>query len=173
MIGKDKFYSKAQDALTQQGYVYYDGDEDIKGKGRSHRAKPDYVACKGNQIIIGEIKSPAERPKSSSWRQHQPGDGEAFRKVRTDIADLERRGVMPPEIGGHAIIISGQLPDYLDKMGSTYDLPFPVRGGEKYLLGYTAPVEQRSSIEQALRNCGKRIEDRIDVGNDSITYIFY
>ena len=59
-IGKHEFYSKAEDALTAHGYRYFDGDRDLKGKGRQHANKPDYIAAKGSIAIIGEIKSPAE-----------------------------------------------------------------------------------------------------------------
>ena len=71
MSGKNKFYPKVKEAFIEAGYDYYDGDEDIKGKTRQHRRKPDYIAVKGNVIIIGEIKSPNEPPTSGSWRQQQ------------------------------------------------------------------------------------------------------
>jgi hypothetical protein len=61
--GKHEFYSKAEDALIAPGYRYFDGDRDIKGKGRQHANKPDYIAAKGNAVIIGEIKSPAENSR--------------------------------------------------------------------------------------------------------------
>jgi len=65
--GKKEFYPKAEHALKSQGYQYYDGDRDIRGKDRAHSSKPDYIATKGDSIIIGEIKSPKEGPNSSSW----------------------------------------------------------------------------------------------------------
>ena len=68
MSGKNKFYPKVKKSFIAAGYEYYDGDEDIKGKTRQHRRKPDYIAVKGDQIIIGEIKSPNEPPTSGSWR---------------------------------------------------------------------------------------------------------
>jgi len=68
MSGKIKFYPKVKKSFIEAGYEYYDGDEDIKGKTRQHRRKPDYIAVKGDQIIIGEIKSPNEPPTSGSWR---------------------------------------------------------------------------------------------------------
>jgi len=57
--------------LKSKGYEYYDGDRDISGKGRRHANKPDYIAVKNGKVYIGEIKSPAEGPKSGSWRQSQ------------------------------------------------------------------------------------------------------
>jgi len=59
--GKHEFYSKAEDALTAHGYHYFDGDGDIKGKGRQHVNKHDYISAKGNTVIIGKIKLPEER----------------------------------------------------------------------------------------------------------------
>jgi len=52
--GKHEFYSKAEDALTAHGYHYFDGDRDIKGKGRQHANKPDYIAVKGNKFILAK-----------------------------------------------------------------------------------------------------------------------
>lgn len=74
--GQNEFYSKAEDMCTVFGYRYFDGDRVIKGKGRQHANKPDYIAAKGNAEIICEIKSPAESPKSGSWRQRQSNDTE-------------------------------------------------------------------------------------------------
>lgn len=34
-IRKSEFYSKTEGALTAKGYLYFDGDRDIKGKGDS------------------------------------------------------------------------------------------------------------------------------------------
>lgn len=79
--GKATFYSKAEEALRSRRYEYYDGDKDIHGKGRSHASKPDYIATKGETIIIGEIKSPKEGPTSGSWRQIQNSDTEHFRRI--------------------------------------------------------------------------------------------
>ena len=46
MSGKNKFYPKVKKSFIEAGYDYYDGDEDIKGKTRQHRRKPDYIAVK-------------------------------------------------------------------------------------------------------------------------------
>ena len=35
--GKHEFYSKAEDALTANGYSYFDGERDIKSKGKATR----------------------------------------------------------------------------------------------------------------------------------------
>ena len=123
MEGKKEFYRKVEEALKSKGYDYYDGDRDIPGKGKQHANKPDFIAVKGNRVYIGEIKSPAEGPKSSSWRQRQNGDTEEFASVRKDVAQREKAGLVLPEIGGHEIIVRGQIPDYIEKKGRTYDLP--------------------------------------------------
>jgi hypothetical protein len=49
--------------------------------------------------------------------------------VRQDILDLERAGMLDPNIGGHGIIIRGQIPDYVSNLGITYDLPAGISGG--------------------------------------------
>ena len=123
MSGKKEFHPKVKATFIEAGFEYYDGDEDIQGKTRQHRRKPDYVAVKDDQIIIGEIKSPKEPPTSSNWRQKQPNDSEEFAQVRQDILDLEQAGMVDPSVGGHGIIIRGQIPDYVAKIGVTYDLP--------------------------------------------------
>lgn len=71
MEGKKEFYRKVQEALRSMGYEYFDGDRDIPGKGRQRANKSDFIAVKDNRVYIGEIKSPAEGPKSGSWRQIQ------------------------------------------------------------------------------------------------------
>jgi len=169
---KRTFYTKAREALTAKGYRFYDGDRDIAGKGPSHASKPDYIAAKGRVIVIGEIKSPAEPPTSGSWRQPQRSDGEAFTRVRLDVAGRELAGQVSKDIGGHEIIILGQIPDYIEKIGKTYDLPSSVPPTGQIVAGYTFPQSERENVEQALRNCRKAIYERIDTGNGSVTVIF-
>jgi len=122
MEGKKEFYKKAKEALESEGYRYY-GEDDIKGIGSSHMSKPDYIAVKGNILVIGEIKSPKEGPTSASWRQIQNSDGEEFKKVRLEVAEREKLGLISKEVGGHEIIIRGQISDYIEKIGITYHLP--------------------------------------------------
>ena len=69
MEGKTNFYPIIEISLKAEGYEYYDGDRDIKGKTRQHRRKPDFVAVKENTTIIGEIKSTNEPPTSAGWRR--------------------------------------------------------------------------------------------------------
>jgi hypothetical protein len=169
--GKNEFYPIVRQSLNSKGYKYFDGDQEIKGKTASHRSKPDYIATKSGIVIIGEIKSPDEPPKSGSWRQIQPNDSTDFAKVREDVKRREKSGQLNPGVGGHEIIIKGQIPDYVSKIGKTFDLPINtpcnvIKGG------YTIPSNQSENAEKALQNCGKNNFDKIDTGSGSITYIF-
>ena len=110
--GKEEFYKKAEEALKSKGYQYY-GEKDIVGIRSGHSSKPDYIAVKDGIVIIGEIKSPKEGPKSAMWRQIQRGDSEEFKAVRLDVARREEAGELSREVGGHEIIIRGQIPDYI------------------------------------------------------------
>jgi len=170
-VGKKEFYPKGEEALTSKGYRYLDGDKAIKGKGRAHRRKPDYISEKDNKVVIGETKSPDEPPISSSWRHRQPNDSQEMANVRADVAAREKAGKLDPEIGGHEIIIRGQIPDYAKNIGKTYDMPVDA-AGKKIMGGYTVDASQGKNVEQALKNCGKRSYEKIDNGNGSITYIF-
>lgn len=170
--GKTAFYATAREALTAKGYQFYDGETDLVGKGPSHASKPDYVATNGRVIVIGEIKSPAEPPTSSSWRQPQPGDSESFKRVRLDVAQRELSGTVSKAIGGHEIIIRGQIPDSIAKIGRTYDLPASVPEGGRIMAGYTFPLSEQNNLEQALQNCRIVPQETIDTENGSVTVIF-
>jgi len=169
--GKEEFYKKAEEALSRSGYQYY-GEKDIVGIGSGHSSKPDYIAVKDGIVVIGEIKSPKEGPKSAMWRQIQRSDSEEFKAVRLDVAKREGAGELPREIGGHEIIIRGQIPDYICKRGKTYKLPLSIDSNSRIMAGYTFPDYERRNVEQALKNCGKRVYEVIDTGNSSITIIF-
>jgi len=171
MSGKKEFYPKVKELFIASGYDYFDGDEDIKGKTRQHRRKPDYIAVKGDLMIIGEIKSPNEPPTAGSWRQKQPNDSAEFRQVRQDILDLESAGMVDPNVGGHGIIIRGQIPDYVSNIGITFDLPAS-EPGLKIKGGYTVPSEQAQNVKIALSNCGKIHFQVIQNGSGPVTYIF-
>lgn len=134
MEGKKEFYKKVEEALKSKGYEYYDGDRDISGKGRRHANKPDYIAVKNGKVYIGEIKSPAEGPKSGSWRQIQNSDTEEFMAVRMDVAKREKAGLVLPEIGGHEIIIDGQIADYVRKIGINFELHIVQSFSGEYII---------------------------------------
>ncbi len=172
MEGKKEFYKKVEEALKSQGYNYFDGDRDIPGKGRQHANKPDYIAVKDNKVYIGEIKSPAEGPKSGSWRQIQNSDTEQFKAVRMDVVKREKAGLLLPEIGGHEIIIRGQIADYVRKIGINFDLPPSVSTNMEIRMAYSMPESEEQNVEKALANCKKKVHEKIDTGNGSITYLF-
>lgn len=170
--GKKEFYRKVEEALKSKGYDYYDGDRDIPGKGRQHANKPDFIAVKDGQVYIGEIKSPAEGPQSSSWRQIQNSDTKEFAAVRTAVAKREKVGLLSSEIGGHIIIIEGQIMDYVRKIGVNYDLPASVFPNAEIRMAYSMPESEAQNVTKALANCRKKIYDKVDKGNGSITYLF-
>ena len=172
MEGKKEFYKKVEEALKSKGYEYYDGDRDIPGKGRQHANKPDYIAVKGDKVYIGEIKSPAEGPKSGSWRQIQNSDTEQFAAVRMDVVEREKKRLLLPEIGGHEIIIRGQIADYVRKIGTNFDLPKSVSPNMKICMAYSMPKSEEQNVEKAFDNCRKQVHEKIDTGNGSITYLF-
>ncbi len=172
MEGKKEFYKKVEEALKSRGFDYYDGDRDIPGKGRQHANKPDFIAVKDNKIYIGEIKSPAEGPKSTSWRQIQNSDTEQFAAVRIDVAKREKEGVVLPEIGGHEIIIRGQIADYVRKIGINFDLPESVSTKMEIRMAYSMPKTEEQNVEKAFDNCRKKMHEKIDIGNGAITYFF-
>lgn len=173
-IGKNEFYHKAKEALTSQGYRYFDGDKDIKGKGIHHANKPDYIAIKDNTVVIGEIKSPAENPKSGSWRQIQKSDSEEFKKIRLEVSRRERegKGKVTREVGGHEIIIRGQIPDYVRKIDITFNSPVTFQGNKRIICGYTVPISEDINVKRAFNNCSIKTMHKIDSGNGSITYLF-
>lgn len=170
--GKKEFYRKVEEALRSKGYEYFDGDRDIPGKGRQHANKPDFIAIKGNKVYIGEIKSPAEGPRSSSWRQRQNSDTEEFAAVREDAARREKAGLLSPEIGGHEIIIRGQIADYVRKIGINFDLPTSVPRHMEIFMAYSFPEAEEGNVKKALSNCSKKIHEKIDTGNGCVTYLF-
>ena len=172
MEGKKEFYQKVEEALKSKGYDYYDGDRDIPGKGRQHANKPDFIAVKGNRVFIGEIKSPAEGPKFGSWRTIQNSDTEQFAAVRTYVVKREKAGLVLPEIGGHEIIICGQIADYVRKIGINYDLPAALPKNIEIMMAYSMPESEARNAEKALSNCKKKVLEKIDTGNGSITYLF-
>jgi hypothetical protein len=171
-IGKSEFYAKTEEALTSKGYLYFDGDRDIKGKGRQHANKPDFIAVKGNKVYIGEIKSPAESPKSGSWRQRQNSDTEEFTIVRAEVAKRENEGQVPQEVGGHEIIIRGQIADYVQKIGINFDLPASVSSKSDIMMSYSMPKSEERNVEQAFKNCRIKVQEKIDTGNGAVTYFF-
>jgi len=170
--GKKEFYRKVEEALKSKGYDYYDGDRDIPGKGRQHANKPDFIAVKDGKVYIGEIKSPAEGPTSSSWRQIQNSDTKEFAAVRTAVAKREKAGLLSPGVGGHIIIIEGQIMDYVRKIGINYNLPTTVSSKMEIRMAYSMPESEVQNVVNALENSKKKIYEKINTGNGAVTYLF-
>jgi len=168
---KNQFYPKVEEAFSQTGYIFY-SESKIKGKGRSHLSKPDYIAAKNNFLIIGEIKSPNESVKSSSWRQPQNSDTAVFKTVRAEIKNKELNAEVSKEIGGHEIIILGQIPDYINKIGQTYILPKELKDYDIIKGGYSFPTRKTVDVDAAFENCHINVFDKIETGNGTTTVIY-
>lgn len=147
-VKKEDFYPLVGELFREKGYTYYP-ERAIKGMGRGGSRKPDFVATDEKSFIIGEIKSPAEPPQSSSWRTVQSYDSSNMREVRERVRQLERSGQLSPEVGGHAIILFGQLEEYLNLMGDRW-LPPEEPGDRMILLAYAYPIQWKESVEQVL-----------------------
>ncbi len=98
-------------------------------------------------------------PKSGSWRQEQNSDTEQFEAVRTDVAKREKAGLVLPEIGGHEIIICGQIADYVLKIGINFDLPASIPQNMEIMMDYSMPESEERNMEKALANCGKKVHE--------------
>jgi len=169
--GKKLFYPKVEKAFLSKGYEFYSEDK-IHGKGRSHLSKPDYVAVKNDIIIIGETKSPNEGPTTSSWRQTQKNDTNNFKIVRADVSKREKTGAVSKKVGGHEIIIRGQIPDYVNKIGRTFYLPDGLKDDADIKGGYSFPSSETENVEKALKNCGISKYEKIDTNNGTTSIIY-
>ncbi len=169
--GKKLFYPKVGDALLSKGYKFH-SENKICGRGRSHLSKPDYIAEKDCIVVIGEVKSPKEGPKSSSWRQTQKSDTENYKIVRTEVYEQEKTGKLPKEVGGHEIIIRGQIPDYVKKINQTFYLPDGLNENADIKGGYSFPSSETVNVEKAFNNCGIKVYEKIDTGNGTTTIIY-
>ena len=169
--GKKNFYPKVEDALLSKGYKIY-SENKIRGRGRSHLSKPDYIAEKDCIVVIGEVKSPMEGPKSSSWRQAQKSDTDNYKIVRAEVYKQEKTGKVPKEVGGHEIIIRGQIPDYVKKINRTFYLPDGLKDNADIKGGYSFPSSETVNVEKAFKNCGINAYEKIDTGNGTTTIIY-
>ncbi len=144
---KHEFYPLVKELLEKEGYRYY-REEDIRGKGRGAR-KPDFVAIKNNLFLIGEIKSPSEPPNSASWRSIQPYDTENMKYVREMVKNLEKQKKIPPEVGGNAIIMLGQIPEYMLLMHERW-IPPEEPAGKDIIGAYAFPSFWKKEVERAI-----------------------
>lgn len=147
-IGKEEFYPLIKRFLESEGFKYYAEDE-LKGIGRGNR-KPDFVAIKDSWFLVGEIKSPSEPATSPSWRSEQSYDSENMRSVRRRVRDMEKAGKVSTDIGGHAIIMLGQIPEYIRLIGKRWVPPEPVEC-KKILGAYAFPATWKEQVEEAVR----------------------
>jgi hypothetical protein len=89
-----------------------------------------------------------------------------------EVANREKAGLVPPEVGGHEIIIRGQIADYVRKIGVNFDLPQSLSQNMEIQMCYTFPSSESKNVERALKNCRKIVNEKIDTGNGSSTFIF-
>jgi hypothetical protein len=163
--------AKTKEALESKGWIFF-GDNQIKGKTKQHKQKPDFVATKGITVIIGEIKSGTEmKSYQSSYRQPQPSDSVQFRRIRADVTERESKGLVEKDVGKHEIVIMGQIKEYKNLAGKTYDFPVDT-AGKQIKAGYAVPVNEAENLEKALKNCEKHAFEKIDTGNGMVTYVF-
>ena len=165
-------YARVRDAFESDGWQFYDNRQ-IKGKTKQHPKKPDFIATKDNILVIGEVKSGTEMGVyQSSYRQIQPSDSEEFARVRCEVAEREKKGLVEEGVGKHEIVICGQLDEYRRLAGITYDFPAGLDTSGKYIMaGYSVPASEEENVEKALINRGKRVFAEIDSGNWMLTYI--
>jgi len=152
LMGKKEFYFLAQKDLESAGFKVLKEDQLVR-IGSRWRSRPDFVAQKNNKTYVGEMKSPAEPPTSSSWRQAQKSDTPEFTKVRGKIAAMETSGKVPKDEGGWMIIIKGQVEDYARKMGKTWDMPASLKKDSKELYGsLQVPLDQKDKVLKAFEH---------------------
>ena len=143
--------------------IYYFSERDLERGPRARKtgkySRPDYLIVSDRFVIIGEIKTSKEPPRSTSWRRPRASDSECFKKIRSEIASREKEGLLSRDTGGHEIIIAGQIPDYARKLGKTFLFPgIDVSRNKLILYGaYTFPTEEKSHVEQAFKNRHIRI----------------
>ncbi|HPD57018.1 MAG TPA: hypothetical protein P5294_07125 [Smithellaceae bacterium] len=164
ITGKNKFYSVAHNELRTDGFKVIN-EEKLTKIGKHWKSRPDFVAQKKNRTYIGETKSPAEPPNSSSWRKVQKSDTAEFREVRERVAALEYSGEISKNEGGWMIIIKGQVEDYARKMGKTWDMPKDMKQSSKELYGaLQVPLDQKNNVVKAFEHLksSKMLKTKVD-----------
>ena len=163
--------------LFKENEIHYFPERDLKrGPSAAKTGKysrPDYVIASDRFVIIGEIKTGKEPPRSTSWRRPRSSDSELFKRVRNDVAAREKEGSLSRDVGGHEIIIAGQIPDYALKLGKTFQFP-GLEGSTKRVVvygAYTFPVEEKSHVDEAFRNRDMKILATLR-HHDFITYLY-
>ena len=177
VLGKREFYNIAQNDLRAAGFSVIKEEELVK-VGKQWRSRPDFVARKNGRTCIGEIKSPAEPPTSSSWRIAQKGDTKEFSVLRKKIVEMEEAGEISKAEGGWMIIVKGQVEDYARKMGNTWDIPSGMKNkGDKFYGALQVPSgEKKNAIKAFEKLKSSNMLDYKDLEiiekGDSITFIW-
>lgn len=168
-----KFIERADLALTlsKAKLAYFDG-KSITGIGTGNQRKPDYLGYSATDLALGEWKSSFEPPTTSSWRTVRGSDPEAFTRIREQVAGWEQNG-LSKDLGGHIIIIEGQLADYATQIGISYELPWTATHMK---FAYTVPLEQKDNVLNAFNEIEARLNKKYDFelfeGIVTITFIF-
>lgn len=154
---KEKFISRCKKLIIGAGFQYTDG-KDIKGKTKFHRKKPDFLAVdrKNWIFLIGEIKTPIEPPTSSSWRNSLVSDTFDFRTIRQKVVELEKCNRLRKEVGGHIIILLGQIMDYFRVFGKTYTFSIDLNRF-KIMFAYCVPIIELVNVEKAIEITGIKL----------------
>jgi hypothetical protein len=157
--------------LSQAKLAYFHG-EALRRIGTGHQRKPDYLGYSPTDLVLGEWKSTFEPPTTGSWRAVRPSDPAPFTQIRQQVATWEKNG-LPRDVGGHIIIIQGQLADYAGQIGKSYELPWPATPTK---LAYTVPLGQKANVESAFREIESRLRIRYDIeaheGEITVTFVF-
>lgn len=157
--------------LSQARLAYFDGQA-ITGIGTGHQRKPDYLGYSPTDLALGEWKSTFEPPTTSSWRTVRESDPAEFTQTREQVAGWEQSG-LSKDIGGHIIIIEGQLADYSRQIGRSYELPW-ARSHIK--LAYTVSLKQKDNVVAAFNEIESRLQKRYTfesyLGGVTVTFVF-
>ena len=157
--------------LSQAKLAYFDGQA-ITGIGTGHQRKPDYLGYSPTDLALGEWKSTFEPPTTSSWRTVRPTDPDEFTQTRQQVASWEQRG-LSKDVGGHIIIIEGQLADYAEQIGRSYELPWSTSHTK---FAYTVALGQKDNVAAAFDEIESRLQKKYDFesyeGAVTVTFVF-
>jgi hypothetical protein len=56
--------------------------------------------------------------------------------------------------------------------GINYDLPESFPRNMEIRMAYSMPKSEEQHVAKALVNCGKKVYEKVDTGNGSVTYLF-
>ncbi len=168
-----------RDTLAAKGYAYIPESEIKKIDDR----RPDFVLSSANNsfTVLGERKSALEPPTTPSWRTQRPdNDIEEFTKLRAKVRNMEKEKppIFPKRIGGHIIIIEGQIQDYSERFptglmkSSNRNLPAVAK------FAYAVPKDQKQNVLAAFAEINKHFGKNHNLppehheGSIMVTFIF-